>query len=195
MDHHNLALLRGDPKNPLLGVPPLDEYRALYTYIRRLWAPRETKRYGAIVEPMLQWAKVKTLEAQTQVIPCQAGKLSAVVYSNGDVSVCETHAPLGNLRERSFGEIWRSDAADELRRSIAAKQCFCTNEVFLWPSIVYRPARLVQAGIGARVWRRPTPLHQDERAVVSTASVPSPTATPVTLGRRSSSKEAGQERR
>jgi sulfatase maturation enzyme AslB (radical SAM superfamily) len=56
MDHHNLAMIRGDRKNPALIAPDLEQYTQLYTYIRRLWAPREASRYGAIVEPMLQWA-------------------------------------------------------------------------------------------------------------------------------------------
>ena len=78
MDHHNLAMIRGDRKNSSLKTPVLAEYRDLYEYIRRLWAPRERGRYGAIVEPMLQWAKVRTLEQQEQIVPCLAGRLSAV---------------------------------------------------------------------------------------------------------------------
>jgi MoaA/NifB/PqqE/SkfB family radical SAM enzyme len=163
MDHHNLALIRGDRKNPSLQGPKLAEYQDLYAYIRRLWASRETGRYGSAVEPMLQWAKVRTVTARTQVIPCRAGVLSAVVYSNGDVSVCEAHPPLGNLRERSFREIWTSKAARRLRASIARKACFCTNEVFLWPSIVYQPGRLAQAMLGAKTWQKVEPLPPGER--------------------------------
>jgi MoaA/NifB/PqqE/SkfB family radical SAM enzyme len=163
MDHHNLALIRGDRKNPSLQGPSLLAYQQLYDYVRRVWAAREEKRYGSLVEPMLQWAKSRTAARKEQVIPCRAGTLSAVVYSNGDVSVCETHAPLGNLREKTFWEIWRSPEAQTLRESIAAKQCYCTNEVFLWPSITYQPLQLVRAMIGARVWQGPPPLTAAER--------------------------------
>jgi hypothetical protein len=163
MDHHNLALIRGDRKNPSLQGPGLEEYRRLYEYIRRLWAPREVGRYGSIVEPMLQWAKSQTAATRTQVIPCRAGVLNAVVYSNGDVSVCEQHAPLGNLRERSFWEIWNSSEAQALRKSIAAKECHCTNEVFLWPSIVYQPQQLVRVVLGAKAWQGIRPLAADEK--------------------------------
>lgn len=163
MDHHNLAIIRGDRKNPSLLSPDLEQYQALYEYIRRLWLSRETGRYGAIVEPMLQWAKLRTLTTQTQVIPCRAGRISAVVYANGDVSVCELHQPLGNLRQQSFWEIWNSAAARQLRESIARKDCYCTTEVFLWPSIVYQPMRLAQAMLGAKVWQRPVPLGLDEK--------------------------------
>jgi MoaA/NifB/PqqE/SkfB family radical SAM enzyme len=158
MDHHNLALIRGDRKNPSLQGPGLEQYRNLYQYVRQLWAPRERGRYGSMAEPMLQWAKAGTAAKQEQVVPCRAGILSAVVYSNGDVSVCESHAPLGNLREKSFNEIWTSPEAQALRKSIADRQCYCTNEVFLWPSIVYQPYQLVRAIAGAKPWRSVPPL-------------------------------------
>ena len=161
MDHHNLAIIRGDRKNAALRTPDLDEYERLYAYMRRVWAPREAGRYGGLVEPMLQWAKLRTLRERTQSVPCRAGRLSAVVYANGDVSVCELHEPLGNLRERSFREIWESPRAEALRRSIAARACHCTTEVFLWPSIVFQPLQLGRALVGARAWRRPVPLERE----------------------------------
>ena len=63
----------------------------------------------------------------------KAGILSGVIYANGDVSVCETHPPLGNLRQKSFFQIWDSPEAKALRQQIKEKRCFCTNEVFLFP--------------------------------------------------------------
>ncbi|MBI3950393.1 MAG: radical SAM protein [Acidobacteria bacterium] len=176
MDHHNLAIIRGDRKDPSLQGPSLRQYRELYEYIRRLWRPREVGRYGAMVEPMLQWAKLRTLSEQTQVIPCCAGRLSAVVYANGDVSVCELHKPLGNLRHTSFWEIWNSEEARHLRESIARKDCYCTTEVFLWPSIVYQPTRLAQAMLGAKVWQKVEPLRSDEKIKVMVDDSP-PAAT------------------
>ena len=115
MDHHNLALIRGDRKNPSLHGPNLQQYQRLYEYVRRLWASREENRYGSIVEPMLQWAKSRTADRAEQVIPCRAGKLNAVVYSNGDVSVCESHPPLGIFAIRDFWQIWSSPEAQALR--------------------------------------------------------------------------------
>ena len=139
------------------------QYRELYEYIRRLWSPRETERYGAIVEPLLQWTKLQTIEKQTQVVPCRAGVLSAVVYANGDVGLCETHAPLANLRNKKFWEIWDSPEAHALREKVSCKECWCTTEVFMWQSIVFQPYHLARAMLGAKVWQKPTPLRADER--------------------------------
>lgn len=162
MDHHNLAIIRGDRKNPQLAAPLLEEYGKLYDYIQSLWSAREEGRYGSIVEPMLQWAKSKTLQQGKQVVPCSAGSMSAVVYANGDVGVCEIHQPIGNLRKNTFPEIWNSEAARKLRKSIKNKECHCTTEVFMWPSIVFNPLSLSKAMLGAKVWKTPAPLAADE---------------------------------
>ena len=172
MDHHNLAIIRGDRKNPTLKGPSLKNYEDLYEYIRRLWAPREQGRMGSAVEPMLQWAKVETVKQERQVVPCKAGRISGVVYANGDVGVCEIHKPVGNLRQKSFPEIWHSDEARKLRESIARKECYCTTEVFMWSSIVYQPLPLLEATIKGKVWSKPLPLHPSERAPVTLADGP-----------------------
>jgi len=162
VEHHNIAIVRGDRKNSLLQCPDLVAYEKLHEFTQRLWSSREEGRYGSIVEPMLQWAKVRTLREKRQVIPCSAGVLSAVVYANGDVGFCESHPPLGNLRKNGFMDIWRSEKAQKLRRSIRNKQCYCSNEVFLWPSIVFQPLQLIKALVGAKAWRRPQPLQEGE---------------------------------
>ncbi|MCA1580253.1 MAG: radical SAM protein [Acidobacteria bacterium] len=154
MDHHNLAVIRGDRKNPGLRGPALERYQELYRYSTSVWKDREEGRFGGIVEPMLQWAKVKTIEADRQFVPCTAGNLTGVVYANGDVSVCENHPPLGNLRQKSFFDIWDSPEAEALRASIRARMCHCTNEVFLWPSVVFQPLELARAAAGARIWEK-----------------------------------------
>lgn len=154
MDHHNLAVIRGDRKNPSLRGPELERYGELCRHVAGVWSDRERGRFGGSVEPLLQWAKLKTLETESQYVPCTAGNLTGVVYANGDVSVCENHPPLGNLRQQAFFEIWESAQARELRQRIRARECHCTNEVFLWPSVVFQPAQLAKALVGARAWRR-----------------------------------------
>lgn len=166
MDHHNLAIIRGDRKDPSLEGPALEKYEELYEYIQRLWAPREEGRYGSIVEPLLQWGKVETIKQKRQVVPCRAGQLSAVVYANGDVGACEIHKPLGNLREKPFWEIWKSAEAEALRKSIAAKECYCTTEVFMWSSIVHQPVQLVRSVAGSRAWRKTRPLPDSQRVPI-----------------------------
>jgi MoaA/NifB/PqqE/SkfB family radical SAM enzyme len=150
MDHHNLAIIRGDRKNPSLKAPALEKYIALYKNIHDVWKVREGARFGSSVDPMLHWGKVKTIETDSQTIPCTAGNMTGVVYANGDVSVCEIREPLGNLRDASFFEIWNSEKAQRVRNEIRAKQCHCTTEVFMWPSIVFQPVQLARAALESR---------------------------------------------
>jgi len=157
MDHHNLAIIRGDRKNPSLMGPQLAAYRELYEFVRTLWHDREEGRFGSIVEPLLQWAKTRAAEAQRQVVPCKAGTLTGVVHANGDVAVCEEHEPIGSLRKNTFREIWSSPEAEALREKIKNKECWCTNEVFMWPSIVYQPTQLARAIVGGKPWSKPEP--------------------------------------
>jgi len=157
MDHHNIALIRGDRKNPDLRTPAPAAYAALVEHVARRWRDREAGRFGAVVEPMLQWAKLRTLEERRQVVPCRAGAVAGVVYANGDVSVCELHAPVGNLRRAGFREIWSSPEAEALRRRVAACECWCTTEVFLWPSIVYQPSALARVALRSGAWRHALP--------------------------------------
>ena len=156
MDHHNLALIRGDRKNASLQGPLLAEYCDLTDYLRGVWAPRERGRFGGSVEPLLHWAKIRTAQLQRQVVPCRAGLLTGVVYANGDVSVCESHEPLGNLREHSFRDLWFSPEARRRRESVVRGECHCTNEIFLWPSVTFQPRQLVTAMVRSRFDASPT---------------------------------------
>jgi MoaA/NifB/PqqE/SkfB family radical SAM enzyme len=70
----------------------------------------------------------RTLREQRQVIPCMAGVASAQIAPNGDVWTCCVRAEsMGNLREHDydFGSVWRTGKADQLRRSIKNRECYC----------------------------------------------------------------------
>jgi len=83
IEQHNLAIIRGDRKNPSLQGPALDRYKKLYEHVAEVWKDREEGRFGSVAEPMLQWAKVKTIETGTQYVPCRAGILSGVFTRTG----------------------------------------------------------------------------------------------------------------
>lgn len=70
----------------------------------------------------------RILEQETQVIDCYAGWASTQIYADGTVWPCCVRADnLGNLRDHNydFKEIWFGEAIREVRRSIAAKECYC----------------------------------------------------------------------
>ncbi len=70
----------------------------------------------------------RILREKRQVIPCYAGFASAQITPDGDVWACCIKAtPMGNLRETDydFKRVWFSQRANELRRSIRNKECYC----------------------------------------------------------------------
>jgi MoaA/NifB/PqqE/SkfB family radical SAM enzyme len=70
----------------------------------------------------------RTLREQRQIIPCMAGVASAQIAPNGDVWTCCVRAQsMGNLRDHDydFGSVWRTGKAEQLRRSIKARECYC----------------------------------------------------------------------
>ena len=66
----------------------------------------------------------------------------------------------------------------EIRESIRKKECYCTNEIFMWSSIVYQPVSLGRAMIGAKVWEKTQPLPAEERVDYSEAALPLQPAAP-----------------
>lgn len=70
----------------------------------------------------------RILDEQDQVIDCYAGWVSAQIYADGTVWPCCVRADnLGNLRSHGydFGSIWFGEKLEQVRRSIAAKECHC----------------------------------------------------------------------
>ncbi len=177
MMHHNLAIIRGDRKNPTLQGPALEEYRALYDYIRRLWSDREAGRYGSIVEPMLQWAKLKAAEQERQFVPChgrRAERRRARERRCRGVRAATADRKLarkilhGDLAVASRG---RDSGIDPQEGMLLHQRDLHVAEHHL-PA-----ASLGRAMIGAKVWERAAPLRPDERADYADAVRPlQPTA-------------------
>ena len=92
---------------------------------------------------LLSYAK-QVLLKQEKVVECLAGKIDGVVYSNGDVSMCEMTKPFTNLREwdMDFYKMWNSADADSRRSQI--NRCYCTHPCNLSTSMSYDVESLVK---------------------------------------------------
>jgi GT2 family glycosyltransferase/MoaA/NifB/PqqE/SkfB family radical SAM enzyme len=71
------------------------------------------------------------LEKRERIFDCLAGKSAAVIYQNGDVSLCEFYKPIGNLKEVNFNLplLWNNNEARKQRELI--KKCFCHHDCFI----------------------------------------------------------------
>jgi hypothetical protein len=135
----------------------------------------ESKQFGGVSRVAeafrVEYYKLvkKILDSQDQVIDCYAGWVSAQIYANGTVWPCCVRADaLGNLRDHNydFREIWFGEKIQQVRRSIAAKECHCplanasyTNMLHHVPTL-YRVGKKLAGGNGkpaAEKASRPTP--------------------------------------
>jgi MoaA/NifB/PqqE/SkfB family radical SAM enzyme len=115
------------------------------------------RRYYEIVK--------RTLREQRQIIPCMAGVASAQIAPNGDVWTCCVRAQsMGNLREHNydFGSVWRTARAQELRRSIKARECYCplanaayTNMLIHEPTVMKVAAEVARSRVASVLGRHP----------------------------------------
>lgn len=141
-----LILLRGDPFEQTLQLPAIEDLRRLHRY--------KTSKIGHRQPWLWKLADLAnfsiglaTIRKETQVVPCEAGRILGVVEDNGDVRHCELLPPIGNLRDDSFNDIWNSPKAKEARERIVKKECRCTHECNVFESLVANPVQGLKAVI------------------------------------------------
>jgi MoaA/NifB/PqqE/SkfB family radical SAM enzyme len=117
-----------------VGLPIMPSAESYAKAIDRLIAFVESKRFtgiARITEALrVEYYKLvkRILEEEDQVIACYAGWVSAHIYADGTVWPCCVRADnLGNLRDHNydFKEVWFGEKIQNVRRSIAAKECHC----------------------------------------------------------------------
>jgi MoaA/NifB/PqqE/SkfB family radical SAM enzyme len=117
-----------------VGLPITPDKYKYEEAINKLIAHIEKKSYKGIARiteafrsEYYRFVK-RVLDEEDQVMSCYAGWASAQIYSDGTVWPCCVRADdLGNLRdvEYDFKEIWFGEKIKKVRRSIAAKECYC----------------------------------------------------------------------
>ncbi len=133
VDDVHCGILRGNvsPNSP--PVPSIEQVKLVDERFLKLKSSRKLARELAFEADVYDLRRRAMMHRQ-QPVPCVAGKAIAVVYDNGDVAPCELLPPVGNIRQKSFPQIWRSQSMQRAITSIEATQCACTHECFLYPS-------------------------------------------------------------
>jgi MoaA/NifB/PqqE/SkfB family radical SAM enzyme len=148
-----------------VGLPITPDPEEYSQAIDRLIAYVERKSFtgvSRITEAMrIEYYKLvkRILNQQDQVIDCYAGWVSAQIYANGTVWPCCVRADdLGNLRDHNydFKEIWFGEKIKEVRRSIAAKECYCPLANASYTNMLHDVPTL--AKVGTRLLRPSGPL-------------------------------------
>jgi MoaA/NifB/PqqE/SkfB family radical SAM enzyme len=140
-----------------IGVtPPLAEYSQVISVLAARLKQKKFNRIAKIAQSFrLSYYELvqETLKRKTQVIPCYAGFASAQIAPDGDVwSCCIKAESMGNLRKTNydFKKIWFSSRANEMRKSIKNKACYCplanasyTNMLMYFPTLVKVGRRVI----------------------------------------------------
>lgn len=145
---------RGNPLDAAQTEVDPQLYRKLANRVeqdRRAGRVREGA-FGALnhsLDEQVRYSVEKTVTEGRAQFSCVAGRLACVIYSNGDVTECETkNSPVGNLREAGydFPSLWFSERAKSIAAE-AADGCHCTHECGHYASTIYS-AKLLTRVVG-----------------------------------------------
>lgn len=135
----SLCLMRGDPRNRNLELPNIKEIRKLFDYKDEKFKGKRPWNY-VFLERVIMSAQIKILQEKKQFVPCESGRLLAVVHEDGTLGHCEDWGgEVGNLKEESFAALWQGKRARYLRNKIERKDCYCTHEICLFTSLLAHP--------------------------------------------------------
>ena len=137
-----ISIIRGNPRDPKANIPldKIDEVERIVTNLCEKYMPESTTKERLAKELKMKSIKysIHFLKGHNKkLVPCLAGRDIGVIFPNGDVAFCEMTNPIGNLKESNFNfnKTWNSDIANARRKNM--KECYCIQECFLAPSILY----------------------------------------------------------
>ncbi len=150
-----MAEERGELLNSLESIEPSPEHykHAVQSLQERLRnADPNTKATRLVRALRLRYYKMTENyldqgSRREQMVPCMAGWMSVHIGADGEVWTCSTRAEaIGKLREESydFKKIWRGERAQEMRRSIRARECACPMVSSAYMSMIADPASVTR---------------------------------------------------
>lgn len=142
---HKISLLRD--KNTTMNIDPniLNDFdvssveRPCYEKLEKLY--QFMKQKDASISDKVETLKIRysidMLKKRKEKVKCYAGITDGVLFSNGDMSICEPILPFANIRysDFDFARAWNSDCAN-IRRN-QAKGCFCLQSCNLLNAMKY----------------------------------------------------------
>jgi len=146
LNSHNFEFIRNRPDKTCEDLPTLAQcqdfgklHKKLVNETKGHFKSKYKSKLANIVTNYKFDVLLNIIEQEKQVIPCVAGKNLGVVDWEGNVYLCELLPKIGNIKEANFKDIWQSKQADEQRKSIAEKKCFCTHSCFQGTNILFQP--------------------------------------------------------
>jgi len=139
-------------------APSIEDYSEAINFLSERIKEQHYSGISTITQAFrLQYYELvkKILKEKRQILPCYAGFISAQIAPDGEVWACCIKAEsMGNLSQANydFRKVWFSEEAQNIRRSIREKQCFCplANASYTNMLVSYRTMAVVLQNIAAR---------------------------------------------
>jgi MoaA/NifB/PqqE/SkfB family radical SAM enzyme len=137
---HYVEMLRGNPRDGRLDLPPLAEIRRIHRLVMknhlRYHADPRKKRWPPelpYLRELYRWQE-RVLAGGQWPAPCPAVRDVAVIEPDGRVRGCELRGVLGDLRQNGYDlrAILESREGQAERDKIKATRCSCTHCVFIY---------------------------------------------------------------
>lgn len=151
---HTISLIRGQVRDDGLKQVDLKKYQAacelLGSNLREAQAARYGFRGGELkaAQDIIQRRLIYETSVQDrQLVPCQAGKLTAVITETGDVYPCESFKDkLGNVRQSDYDvrKILNGKQGKKVKAAIKREKCYCTHECYMMMNILFGPSQYPQ---------------------------------------------------
>jgi radical SAM protein with 4Fe4S-binding SPASM domain len=144
----NLIITRGNPKQPQAGQIEPHILRQVTGLMEDDVRAGKIPGYGFNTrllhakDLILRRTALAIFQGQRPRLHCRAGDLIGVVYPEGRVYPCELwQEAMGELRAFDYDlkKIWRSGAAEKIRKQIRERNCLCWHQCFLSPSLFFDP--------------------------------------------------------
>ncbi|MFA4952593.1 MAG: radical SAM protein [Candidatus Pacearchaeota archaeon] len=127
-------------RNKKTSIPPLDKMGELN---KRLDGRLKDNDLQIRINKMERKLSYQILNTRKRIMECVAGNYDAVIFPNGDVSLCEMTKPFANLKEFNydFYKLWSSKKANKMREKI--RSCSCIHSCNLINSMTHDKDKLL----------------------------------------------------
>jgi len=146
---HTISLVRGNLSDKRFGDVDLRKYHDAVQKLERNLCERKSPVYrfrgGRVkaAQDILQRRLIhRTMQEQTRIMPCYAGRLNLVLNESGEVYPCELLTEsLGNVRDSGYDlrKIAGGEKARKVLGAIRDNACFCTHECYCMTNILFNP--------------------------------------------------------
>ena len=128
-------------RNKKTSLPALDKIRELNKQLDRILGENNLQ---IKINKMERKSSYQILTNKRKIMECVAGNYDAVIFPNGEVSLCEMTKPFSNLKEfdYDFYKLWNSKKANEMRKKI--RFCSCTHSCNLINSMTHDKNKLLE---------------------------------------------------